>query len=146
MVLSEAFQAAMSFKDFFTIKHPEWYDPKYDKDSTPYPIYDTYDDTCMIVPKYDKDWAFEKLLWDMDPSSYETCMEDDKGEVDFGGDNAHESHHLTGQCTVSTCCMASSSELVVVDGDNILSDESKYKNPLCDQTTHTILMKLNKEP
>jgi hypothetical protein len=26
----------------------------FDKDSMPYPIYDTYDDACMIVPKYDK--------------------------------------------------------------------------------------------
>ena len=66
--------------------------------------------------------------------------------VGFGSDSTHESHHLTGQCMVSKDCMASSSELVVVGGDNILSDESKYKNPLCDQTTHTILMKLNKDP
>ena len=28
MVLSEAFQVAMSFKYFFTIKHPEWYEPQ----------------------------------------------------------------------------------------------------------------------
>jgi hypothetical protein len=61
--------------------------PKYDEDSMPYPIYDTYDDACMIVPKYDEGWVFEKLPWDMDPSSQEPCMEDDKGEVDFGGEN-----------------------------------------------------------
>jgi hypothetical protein len=110
--------------------------PKYDEDSMPYPIYDTYDDACMIVPKYDKDQVFEKLPWDMDPSSQELCMEDDEGEVDFGGDSAHESHHLMSQCTVSTGCMASSSELVVVDEDSILSDESKSKNPLCDSPHH----------
>jgi hypothetical protein len=28
MVLSETFHAAMSFKDFCTIKHPEWYEPQ----------------------------------------------------------------------------------------------------------------------
>jgi hypothetical protein len=53
--------------------------PNYDEDSSPYPIYDTYEDTCMIVPKYDEGWVFEKLFWDMDPSSQEPCMEDDKG-------------------------------------------------------------------
>jgi hypothetical protein len=63
-------------------------------------------------------------------------MEDDKGEVDFGGDSAHESHHLTSQCIVSTGCMESSSESVVVDGDSILLDESKSKNPLCDHPHH----------
>jgi hypothetical protein len=90
----------------------------------------------MIVPKYDEDWVFEKLSWDMDPSSQEPCMEDDKGEVDFGGDSAHESHHLTGQCMVSKYCMASSSESVVVDGDSILIDENKSENLLCDNPYH----------
>jgi hypothetical protein len=52
-------------------------EPKYDEDSTSYPIYDTYDDAGIIVPKYDKHWVFEKLSWDMDPSSQEPCMEDD---------------------------------------------------------------------
>jgi len=28
MVLTEAFHESMSFKDFFTIKHPEWYETK----------------------------------------------------------------------------------------------------------------------
>jgi hypothetical protein len=28
MVLSEAFHTTMSFKDFCTIKHPEWYEPQ----------------------------------------------------------------------------------------------------------------------
>ena len=28
MVLSEPFHATMSFKDFYTIKHPEWYEPQ----------------------------------------------------------------------------------------------------------------------
>ena len=88
----------------------------FDEDSMPYPIYDTCDYACMIVPKYDEGWVFEKLLWDMDPSSQEPCMEDDKGKVDFGGENksevlyggdsAHESQHLTCQCTVSKYCMA----------------------------------------
>jgi hypothetical protein len=43
--------------------------PKYDEDLAPYPIYDTYDDASMLVPKYDEGRVFEKLLWDMDPSS-----------------------------------------------------------------------------
>jgi hypothetical protein len=63
-------------------------------------------------------------------------MEDDKGEVDFGGDGAHESHHLTGQRTISNDCMASSSESVVVDGDSILIDENKSENLLCDNPYH----------
>jgi hypothetical protein len=105
--------------------------PKYDEDSMPYPIYDTYDNASMIVPKYDEDWVIENLSWDMDQSSQEPCMEDDKGEVDFDGDSTHESH-LTGQCTISKYCMASSSESRVVDGDNILIDENKSKYLLCD--------------
>jgi hypothetical protein len=28
MALSEAFHTTMSFKDFCTIKHPEWYEPQ----------------------------------------------------------------------------------------------------------------------
>jgi hypothetical protein len=28
MVLSKAFHATMSFKDFFNIKHPKWYEPQ----------------------------------------------------------------------------------------------------------------------
>jgi hypothetical protein len=32
MVLSEAFHVAMSFKDFCTIKHPEWYEPQVSMD------------------------------------------------------------------------------------------------------------------
>ena len=63
-------------------------------------------------------------------------MEDDKGEVDFGSDSTHESHHLTGQCTVSKDCMESSSESVVVDGDNILINEKKLEKPLCDNPYH----------
>jgi hypothetical protein len=43
--------------------------PKYDKDSVPYHIYDTYDDAGMIVPKYYEDWVFENFPWDVDPSS-----------------------------------------------------------------------------
>jgi hypothetical protein len=43
----------------------------FDEDSMPYPIYDPYDDVGVIVPKYDEGWAFEKLRWDMDPSSQE---------------------------------------------------------------------------
>jgi hypothetical protein len=52
----------------------------------PYPLYDTYDDVGMIVPKYDEGWVFEKLPWDMDPSCQEPFVEDDKGETDFGGE------------------------------------------------------------
>jgi len=168
MALSDAFNAIMSFKDFYTIKHPKWYEPQvsldnkvkvprkkvlvfednyaskiedddtktsciglvfsyeacststhdghvdgahnevsqsiyfeystshlnsdshddesveepnYDEDLIPYHIYDTYDIADMIIPKYDEDWVFENLLWDMDPSSLEQCMEDDKGEA-----------------------------------------------------------------
>jgi hypothetical protein len=81
-----------------------------------YPIYDTYDDACMIVTKYDEDWVFENFPWDMDPYSQEPCVEDDKGDDDFGGDSAPESHNLTGQCMVSTGFMASYSELVVGGG------------------------------
>jgi len=42
----------------------------------------------------------------------------------------------TCQCTVSTDCIASFSESIVVDGDNILSNESKLENPLCDSQHH----------
>jgi hypothetical protein len=28
MMLSEAFHASMSFMDFYTIKHPKWYEPQ----------------------------------------------------------------------------------------------------------------------
>jgi hypothetical protein len=28
MTLNDAFHATMSFKDFFTIKHPKWCEPK----------------------------------------------------------------------------------------------------------------------
>jgi hypothetical protein len=80
----------------------------------------------------------------MDPSSQEPCMENDKGEADFGGDSTHESHHLTGQCTVSKDCMASSSESVVVDGDSILIDE-KNQRIYC-ATTHTTWIKLKEVP
>jgi hypothetical protein len=110
--------------------------PKYDEDSMPYPIYDIYDDACMIVPEYDKGWVLKKLPWDIDLSSQEPCVEDDKEGVDlvdenkseilYEDDSPHESHH----------CMVSSSELVGVDGDNILSDESKSENPLCDNPHH----------
>jgi hypothetical protein len=161
--LSATFHADMSFKDFCTIKHPEWYEPqvsvdkkvkvprkkvdgaygevsqstdvedstsylssdahddegvlapKYDEDSMPYPIYDTYGDASMIVPKYDEDWVFEKLSCDIDLSSQEPCMEDDKEGVDlvdenkseilYEDDSPHESHH----------CMVSSSKSIGVD-------------------------------
>jgi hypothetical protein len=112
----------------------------------PYPIYDIYDNAGMIVPKYDEGWVFEKLSWDMDSSFQEPCVEDGKGEANFGGekkskilyggDSAHDSHQMTSQCTVSEDCMVSSSESVVVDGDIILIDESKLENLLCDNPYH----------
>jgi hypothetical protein len=65
--------------------------PNYDVDSTPYPIYDTYDDADMIVPEYDKGW--------------ELCVEDDNEGVElvdeniskilYEDDSPHESHHCT---------------------------------------------------
>jgi hypothetical protein len=61
--------------------------PKYDEDSVSYPIYDAYDNAGMLVPKYDEGWVFEKLSRDIDPPSQEPCVEDDKGEVDFGGES-----------------------------------------------------------
>jgi nicotinamidase-related amidase len=52
--------------------------PTHDEDSTPYPIYDMYDDVGMIVP--------------------ELCMEMTKGaelvdEILYEDDSPHESHH-----------------------------------------------------
>ena len=61
--------------------------PKYDEDSAPYPIYDTYDGAGMIVPKYDEGLVFEKLSWDMDPSSQEPCVEDEKEGADLVDEN-----------------------------------------------------------
>jgi hypothetical protein len=34
MELSEAFQVAIPFKDFCTIKHPEWYEPQLSVEKT----------------------------------------------------------------------------------------------------------------
>jgi hypothetical protein len=52
--------------------------PNYDDHSTPYPVYDSYDDEGMMVPTYDGGWVFERFpSRDMDPSSQEPCMEDD---------------------------------------------------------------------
>ena len=91
----------------------------------PYPIYDTYEDEGMIVTNYDEEWVFEKMSCDMDPSSQEPCVEDEKWEVDFGDDNTHDPHNLIGQWTISKHCMETSSQLIVVYGDNILIDENK---------------------
>jgi hypothetical protein len=98
----------------------------------------------MIVPIYDEEWVFEKLSWDMDPSSQEPCVEDDKGEVDFSSDSAHESHHFTSQCTVSTGCMELSSESFFFMGIGFFW--MKVNQKITCVTTHTILMKLNKDP
>jgi hypothetical protein len=63
-------------------------------------------------------------------------MEDDKGEVDFGSDSKHGSHHLTSQCMVSKYCIESFSESVVVDGYSILIYENKPENLFCDNPYH----------
>jgi hypothetical protein len=78
-------------------------EPNYDVDSMPYHIYEIYDDAGMIVPESDKGRALKTLSWDIDLSSQEPCMEDDKEEVDmvdekkskilYEDDSPHESHH-----------------------------------------------------
>jgi hypothetical protein len=58
--------------------------PKYDEHSTSHPTHDTHDDDeGMMVPAYDGG-VFERSLGDMDPSSQESCVEEDI---------MHESHH-----------------------------------------------------
>jgi hypothetical protein len=38
--------------------------PNYDH-STPYPIYDSYNDMGMMVSTYDRGWVFERFPWAM---------------------------------------------------------------------------------
>jgi hypothetical protein len=59
--------------------------PNYDEHSTSHPTHDTHDDDeGMMVPTYDRGGVFERSPGDMDPSSQESCVEDDV---------MHESHH-----------------------------------------------------
>jgi hypothetical protein len=84
------------------------------------------------------------LPWDIDLSSQQPCVEDGKEGTDlvdehkpiffYEDDSPHDSHHF----------MVSSSESISVNGDRILSDESRSKNPCV--KSHTMLMKFNKGP
>jgi hypothetical protein len=76
-------------------------------DSMPYPIYDTYDDEGVIAPEHDEFLGVDEFPLDVDLSSQELCIKDDKGEDDFGERDcntknwyvevcSYESHHLTG--------------------------------------------------
>jgi hypothetical protein len=41
--------------------------PNYDDHSTPYLVYDSYDDEDVMVPTYEGGWVFERPSGDMDP-------------------------------------------------------------------------------
>jgi hypothetical protein len=58
--------------------------------STPHSVYDMYDDACMIVPEYDKDW--------------ELCMEDDNKGADLGNESRSKNLYEEGSpyCTTSS--------------------------------------------
>jgi len=109
-------------------------EPKYDEVSTPYPIYDTYDDASIMVPKYDEDWVFEKLSCDIDISSQEPCVEDDKEGVDlvdenkseilYQDDSSHESHH----------CMVSYSKSIGVYGERCYQLSLAHSSSLTAET------------
>jgi hypothetical protein len=75
--------------------------PTYDEEATPFP--NSYEEEGMMLPTYDGGWVFERLPWDMDHSSHETCVEG----------SSHESHHS----------MISPSALGDVDEGSILTDD-----------------------
>jgi hypothetical protein len=63
-------------------------------------------------------------------------MEDDKEEVDLVDKNKSEILYEDDNTNESQHCMVSYSESVGVDGDGIISYQSKSENLVCDNTHH----------